>query len=175
MAHKGVQSAVIVNADGIPIRTMPATMEHKEAVMFPGVLMPVIQKARQMIKALDPQNDFSALRMRSAKNEVLVYPEVRCSTALHGSKSDAPVPFVLSAPIPPLSHMCVHHLTPLAGCPFVPPLPLPPLLLGFLFARRRKTTRCLSCRVPCERDVQRERGQKHRAASRKRASERARM
>ena len=91
MAHKGVQSAVIVNADGIPIRTMPATMEHKEAVMFPGVLMPVIQKARQMIKALDPQNDFSALRMRSAKNEVLVYPEARCSTALHGSKSDAPI------------------------------------------------------------------------------------
>ena len=75
MAHKGVQMAVIVNSDGIPIRCSPATMEHKDAVMFPGVLLPVIQKARQMIKALDSQNEFSALRMRSQKNEILVYPE----------------------------------------------------------------------------------------------------
>ena len=65
MAHKGVQTAVIVNTDGIPIRTMPANMEHKDAVMFPGVLMPVIQKARQMVKALDSQNEFSAMRLRS--------------------------------------------------------------------------------------------------------------
>lgn len=87
MAHKGVQTAVIVNTDGIPIRTMPANMEHKDAVMFPGVLMPVIQKARQMVKALDTQNEFSAMRLRSAKNEILVYPEVmtapHCTTLHH--------------------------------------------------------------------------------------------
>lgn len=75
MSHKGVQAAVIINSEGIVIRTMPATMEHKDAVNFPGVMMPVIQKARQMIKALDAQNDFSALRLRSQKNEILVYPE----------------------------------------------------------------------------------------------------
>ncbi len=75
VAHKGVQMAVIVNSDGIPIRTSPATMEHTVAVTFPAVLLPVVQKARQMIKALDSTNDFSAIRMRSDKNEIIVYPE----------------------------------------------------------------------------------------------------
>ena len=35
----------------------------------------MIQKAKQMIKALDASNDFSSLRLRSKKTEILVYPE----------------------------------------------------------------------------------------------------
>ena len=41
----------------------------------------------QMVKALDSQNEFSAMRLRSAKNEILVYPEVmtapHCTTLHH--------------------------------------------------------------------------------------------
>ena len=74
-SHKGVVAAVIVNSDGIPIRTVPPTMETKDATIYPGVLMPVIYKAKQMIKALDPSNDFASMRLRSNKTELLVYPE----------------------------------------------------------------------------------------------------
>ena len=74
-SHKGIVAAVIVNSDGIPIRTIPAAMETKEATVYPGVLMPVIYKAKQMIKALDPSNDFASMRLRSNKTELLVYPE----------------------------------------------------------------------------------------------------
>ena len=32
-------------------------------------------QAKLMIKALDGTNDFSSMRLRSQKNEILVYPE----------------------------------------------------------------------------------------------------
>jgi hypothetical protein len=80
-AHKGVVQAVICNSDGIPIRTVPPTMEPKDATMFPAVLLPVVQKSKQMIAALAKlegiDNGFSSIRLRSKKNEILVYPEVR--------------------------------------------------------------------------------------------------
>jgi predicted regulator of Ras-like GTPase activity (Roadblock/LC7/MglB family) len=80
-AHKGVTQAVIVNSDGIPIRTVPAAMEPKDATMFPAVLLPVVQKSRQMVAALAKlegiDNSFNSIRLRSKKNEILVYPEVR--------------------------------------------------------------------------------------------------
>ena len=80
-AHKGVTQAVIVNSDGIPIRTVPAAMEPKDATMFPAVLLPVVQKSKQMVAALAKlegiDNSFNSIRLRSKKNEILVYPEVR--------------------------------------------------------------------------------------------------
>ncbi len=78
-SHQGILAAVIINSDGIPIRSVPATMDPKEATMFPALLMPVVFKARQMISALakleGTDNGFIAMRLRSKKNEILVYPE----------------------------------------------------------------------------------------------------
>lgn len=80
-AHKGIQTAVICNSDGIPIRTVPPTMEAQEATMYPAMLLPVVQKSKQMLAALSKlegvDNSFTSVRLRSAKNEILVYPEVR--------------------------------------------------------------------------------------------------
>jgi hypothetical protein len=38
-------------------------------------LAPLHPQAKLMIKALDGTNDFSSMRLRSQKNEILVYPE----------------------------------------------------------------------------------------------------
>ena len=46
VAHKGVQSVVIVDKEGIPIRTFPATMEHTMAVSHAALLVPLITKVR---------------------------------------------------------------------------------------------------------------------------------
>ena len=45
-AHKGVQQVVIINYEGIPIRTFPATMEHTMAVAHAALLVPLITKVR---------------------------------------------------------------------------------------------------------------------------------
>jgi len=73
-AHKGVQSVVVMNSDGIPIRTVPA-MEAKDAVLYPALLSGLVDQAKNMIKSLDPTNEFQTMRIRSNKNEILVYPE----------------------------------------------------------------------------------------------------
>lgn len=74
-AYKGVEKVVVINSEGIPIRTFPTTMEHMHAVQFPALLQPLHTKARQMIKYLDNTNDFVNMRIHSKKNEILVFPD----------------------------------------------------------------------------------------------------
>ena len=73
-SHEGVQTVVIYNNDGIPIRTAPA-LENKESMAYPGLFQPLVDKAKKMVKQLDPTNEFNTIRIRSQKNEILVYPE----------------------------------------------------------------------------------------------------
>ena len=73
-AHQGVETIVVMNSDGIPIRTAPA-MEPKDAVLYPALLSLLIEQAQKMIKTLDVTNEFQTMRIRSHKNEILVYPE----------------------------------------------------------------------------------------------------
>ena len=51
-AHKGVQQIVVVNYEGIPIRTHPATMDHNEAVKACANLYPLFTQGAKMIKSL---------------------------------------------------------------------------------------------------------------------------
>lgn len=55
--HKGVQGVVIVNQDGIPIRT---TLKQEETVQYAGLITQLCSKARSAVRELDP--GVSALR-----------------------------------------------------------------------------------------------------------------
>ena len=44
MAHKGILSVVIMNHEGIPIRTSPAAMEHFDAVKTCAEFTPLVTK-----------------------------------------------------------------------------------------------------------------------------------
>jgi hypothetical protein len=50
--HKGVIGVVIVNQDGIPIRT---TFDQAVTVQYAGLLTQLCSKARSAVRELDPQ------------------------------------------------------------------------------------------------------------------------
>ncbi|XP_071393899.1 dynein light chain roadblock-type 2 [Centroberyx affinis] len=71
-AHKGVIGTVVVNAEGIPIRT---TLDNSTTVQYAGLLRQLTMKARSAVRDIDPQNDLTFLRIRSKKHEIMVTPE----------------------------------------------------------------------------------------------------
>ncbi|XP_033755142.1 dynein light chain roadblock-type 2-like isoform X1 [Pecten maximus] len=71
-AHKGVIGIIVVNTDGMPIRT---TLDNSTTVQFASLLTNLTQKARSVVRDIDPQNDLTFLRVRSRKHEIMVAPE----------------------------------------------------------------------------------------------------
>lgn len=84
-SHKGVQGIVIINADGVPIRS---TLEQTMSTNYAAHIMQLSQKARSAVRTLDPQNDLTFLRIRSKKHEILVAPEKVC--AVHARPLSGP-------------------------------------------------------------------------------------
>uniref|UniRef100_A0A674JBW2 Roadblock/LAMTOR2 domain-containing protein n=1 Tax=Terrapene triunguis TaxID=2587831 RepID=A0A674JBW2_9SAUR len=70
-AHKGVIGTIVVNAEGIPIRT---TLDNSTTVQYAGLLHQLTMKARSTVRDIDPQNDLTFLRIRSKKHEIMVAP-----------------------------------------------------------------------------------------------------
>ncbi|CAL8400798.1 unnamed protein product [Arctogadus glacialis] len=70
--QKGVQGVIIVNAEGIPIKT---TMDNSTTVQYAGLIHQLVTKARSTIRDVDPQNDLTFLRIRSKKNEIMIAPD----------------------------------------------------------------------------------------------------
>jgi dynein light chain roadblock-type len=70
-SHKGVEGIVIVNMDGIPIRT---TLDHEKTIQHSALITQLTAKARSVIRELDPQNDLTFLRIRSKKHEIMIAP-----------------------------------------------------------------------------------------------------
>ncbi|KAI5938965.1 Dynein light chain roadblock-type 2 [Manis javanica] len=71
-SHKGVLGTMVVNAEGIPIRT---TLDNSTTVQYAGLLHQLTMKARSTIRDIDPQNDLTFLRIRSKKHEIMVAPD----------------------------------------------------------------------------------------------------
>ncbi|NXF29037.1 DLRB2 protein, partial [Nyctibius bracteatus] len=67
--HRGVIGTIVINAEGIPIRT---TFDNSTAVQYAGLLHELTMKARSAVRALDPENDLTFLRIRSKKHEIMV-------------------------------------------------------------------------------------------------------
>lgn len=70
-AHKGVTGTIVINHDGIPIRT---TLDNSTTVQYAGLLCSLTQKARSTVRDLDPSNELTFLRIRSKKNEIMCAP-----------------------------------------------------------------------------------------------------
>ncbi|KAF7988034.1 hypothetical protein HCN44_007528 [Aphidius gifuensis] len=71
-SHKGVVGTIVVNSEGIPIKT---TMDNTTTVQYAGLISQLSDKARSVIRDLDPTNDLTFLRIRSKKHEVMVAPD----------------------------------------------------------------------------------------------------
>merc|ERR1712054_70833 len=73
--NKGVQLVIIVNNDGVPIRWLPSNLEHGAVVQHASLISELAIRAEKAIQDLDPMNDWTFLRVRSHKHEIMVCPE----------------------------------------------------------------------------------------------------
>ncbi|MEW5303935.1 MAG: hypothetical protein WDW38_010672 [Sanguina aurantia] len=71
-SHKGVQGVIVINADGIAIRS---TFDNDLTVQYASLISHFTVKSRSVIKKLDPENDLKFLRIRSKKHEIMIAPE----------------------------------------------------------------------------------------------------
>jgi dynein light chain roadblock-type len=71
MSHKGILGVVIVNNDGIPIRS---TLDNVVSVQYAGLVTQLVIKSRSMVRDLQMDNDLQFLRLRSKKHEILIAP-----------------------------------------------------------------------------------------------------
>eukprot|EP00669_Euglena_mutabilis_P006381 TRINITY_DN2015_c0_g1_i1.p1 TRINITY_DN2015_c0_g1~~TRINITY_DN2015_c0_g1_i1.p1 ORF type:complete len:104 (-),score=21.23 TRINITY_DN2015_c0_g1_i1:126-437(-) len=72
-SHKGVIGLIIVNADGVPIKS---TIEDAQlSSQYAQLITMLAGKARHVVRDLDPTNDLTFLRIRSKKHEIMVAPD----------------------------------------------------------------------------------------------------
>jgi len=71
-SHKGVVGIIVVNSEGIPIRT---TLDNSTTVQYAGLIHQLTIKARGVVRDIDPQNDLTFLRLRSKKHEIMIAPD----------------------------------------------------------------------------------------------------
>ena len=56
---------------GIPIKS---TLDNPTTVQYTGLVSGLADKARSVVRDLDPTNDLTFLRLRSKKHEIMVAP-----------------------------------------------------------------------------------------------------
>eukprot|EP00741_Cyanophora_paradoxa_P017744 tig00000203_g17138.t1 len=71
-SHKGVAGILIVNTDGVAIRT---NLDQALTAQYAALMTQLAAKARSAVRDLDPQNDLTFLRIRSKKHEIMVAPD----------------------------------------------------------------------------------------------------
>lgn len=59
------------NFSGIPIKT---TMDNTSTVQYAGLVSQLADKARSVVRDLDPTNDLTFLRVRTKKHEIMMAP-----------------------------------------------------------------------------------------------------
>lgn len=71
-SHKGVIGVIIINSDGIAIRS---TLDNELTVQYAALMSQFTVKARSVVRNLDPDNDLKFVRIRSKKHEIMIAPE----------------------------------------------------------------------------------------------------
>ena len=78
VAHKGVIGTIVVNTDGVPIKS---TLDNATTVQYSGLLNNLVDQAKTMFKELDPTNDLTFLRIRTKVRRltpILIFPPEPC-------------------------------------------------------------------------------------------------
>ncbi|CAG0884051.1 unnamed protein product [Darwinula stevensoni] len=70
--HKGVMGVIVINSEGIPIKT---TMDNAQTVQYAALIGQLTEKARSTVRDLDPTNELTFFRVRSKKHEIMVAPD----------------------------------------------------------------------------------------------------
>uniref|UniRef100_A0A1A7Y967 Dynein light chain roadblock n=1 Tax=Iconisemion striatum TaxID=60296 RepID=A0A1A7Y967_9TELE len=68
-SQKGVQGIIVVNSEGIPIKT---TLDNSTTIQYTALIHQLVMNARSTVRDIDSQNDLTFLRVRSKKNEIMI-------------------------------------------------------------------------------------------------------
>lgn len=71
-SKKGVEGVIIINSDGIPIRT---SLDEEQATIYAGICSHLVMKGKSLITGIDPSDELRLLRLRSKKYELLLAPD----------------------------------------------------------------------------------------------------
>lgn len=71
-SHKGVQGLIVLNGDGIAIRS---TMDNADTVKYAALVSRYVEKTRTYIKKLCSEDDLDFVRIRCSKYEVMIAPD----------------------------------------------------------------------------------------------------
>eukprot|EP00695_Tsukubamonas_globosa_P001153 TRINITY_DN209_c0_g1_i4.p1 TRINITY_DN209_c0_g1~~TRINITY_DN209_c0_g1_i4.p1 ORF type:complete len:100 (+),score=15.98 TRINITY_DN209_c0_g1_i4:77-376(+) len=72
--HKGFLGYIIVNAEGIPIRSKGLN-DNALVVQYSALVTQLATKARSVVRDIDATNDLTFLRVRSKKHEIMIAPD----------------------------------------------------------------------------------------------------
>merc|ERR1711936_812097 len=72
-SHRGVKQMMIINKDGLPLKTnMEVTSETERQIMH---IHELATAARRLVRDVDPTDDLMFLRTRSNNQELLISPD----------------------------------------------------------------------------------------------------
>lgn len=71
-AFPGVEGIIVINNEGIPIRT---TLSQNKTALIVSLIHGLALKTKLAIKEMDHQNELSFIRLRSHKDEILIAPD----------------------------------------------------------------------------------------------------
>ena len=70
-SHKGVVGVLIINSEGIPVKS---TLDNALAVQYAALISQLSQKAQMVVQDVDPQDELQFLRVRTKKYEWMIAP-----------------------------------------------------------------------------------------------------
>lgn len=70
--NKGVIGVIVMDQEGRPIRS---TLNQEMTIQYAGLLQQLTDKAKNVVRELDPVNDLTFLRVRSKKHEIMIAPD----------------------------------------------------------------------------------------------------
>merc|ERR1712156_1036762 len=72
VGHKGVIGTVVVNKEGVTIKS---TLDPTTSSQYSNILGSLINQAIAMFKEMDPSNDVTFMRVRTKKCQFMVVPD----------------------------------------------------------------------------------------------------
>jgi len=70
--QRGVNGLIVVNADGVPIRS---SMDNGTTQQYISLSKTLAKLARSVVRDVDPMNDLQFLRIKTKRSEIMIAPE----------------------------------------------------------------------------------------------------
>jgi len=71
-SHKGVKGVLIMNSEGIPIRS---NLSDEDTENYSALVSQLAIKAHHVVRTLDEGDELAFLRVRSKKHEIMIAPD----------------------------------------------------------------------------------------------------